>query len=252
MTRKFKGKRVQDELIAATSEIRAERYPRSDVVFLAGSLVRGEGTATSDLDLVVVFKRLPKAYRESFQFRQWPVEAFVHDPETLRYFFLQADRSSGVSSLPSMVADGIEVPAVTALSKSLKALANSVLAEGPPSWSTDEVDRSRYTATTLVDDLRDPRSTEESVASGTALYGVLVNHYLRSRGLWSGKNKMIPRRLIEVDPEFARRVVYAFRALFEARETVAVIELAEAVLAPDGGLLFDGYRAAAPEEWRET
>ena len=77
---------MQDELITVTSEIRAERYPRSDVIFLAGSLVRGGGTATSDLDLVVVFERLPSAYRESFQFRQWPVEAFVHDPETLRYF----------------------------------------------------------------------------------------------------------------------------------------------------------------------
>ena len=243
---------MQDELITVTSEIRAERYPRSDVIFLAGSLVRGGGTATSDLDLVVVFERLPSAYRESFQFRQWPVEAFVHDPETLRYFFLRVDRSSGVPSLPSMVAEGIEVPTVTALSKSLKDLANSVLAAGPPDWSTGEVDRSRYTITTLVDDLRAPRSAEESIASGAELYGVLANHYLRSRDLWSGKSKTIPRRLIEVDAEFAHRFVFAFRALFEARETAAVIELAEAVLAPDGGLLFDGYRAAAPEEWRET
>jgi len=66
------------------------------VLLLAGSIVRGEGTPHSDLDLVVIFDRLPNAYRESFYFGDLPVEAFVHDPETLNYFLFEVDRSSGI------------------------------------------------------------------------------------------------------------------------------------------------------------
>ena len=75
---------MRDKPAAIATKIQKDRYPNSDIIFLAGSVARGEGTATSDLDLVVVFQQLPAAYRESFQFEGWPVEAFVHDPETLR------------------------------------------------------------------------------------------------------------------------------------------------------------------------
>ena len=94
---------MTDELIAIATKIQQDRYPDADVIFLAGSVIRGEGTATSDLDLVVVFQQLPAAYRESFQFEGWPVEAFVHDPETLRYFFFEVDSPTGIPSLPAMV-----------------------------------------------------------------------------------------------------------------------------------------------------
>ena len=101
-------------------------------MFLAGSLVREEGTPYSDLDLVVVFKRLPTAYRESFHFQGYPVEAFVHDPETLNYFFTEVDRPSGIPSLMQMVVEGVEVPDTTSPALRLKQLAESVLAMGPP------------------------------------------------------------------------------------------------------------------------
>ncbi len=63
--------------------VRDRRYADAAAVFAAGSIVRGEGTAFSDLDLVVVYPRLPCAYRKSFRCEGYPVEAFVHDPETL-------------------------------------------------------------------------------------------------------------------------------------------------------------------------
>ena len=83
---------MRDELITVAKAIHDQRYADAEVIFLAGSLIRGEGTPTSDLDLVIVFSQLPNAYRESFCFDSWPVEAFVRDPETLRYFFFEVDR----------------------------------------------------------------------------------------------------------------------------------------------------------------
>jgi len=69
------------------AEILAKKYPEARVGFLAGSVIRGKDTQTSDLDLVVIYDKLPQACRESFVFGGWPTEAFVHDPQTLRYLF---------------------------------------------------------------------------------------------------------------------------------------------------------------------
>jgi len=75
-----------NQLTKIAKEIFESKYPEAKVIFLAGSIVRGEGTPYSDLDLVVIFDKLPAAYRESFYSQGLPVEAFVHDPETLNYF----------------------------------------------------------------------------------------------------------------------------------------------------------------------
>jgi hypothetical protein len=96
--------------ISAATEIVARRYEGAAVTFLAGSVMRGEGTDTSDLDLVVVYERIDAAFRESYTHAGWPVEAFVHDPETLRYFFLRTDYPSGVPSLAHMVSTGRPLP----------------------------------------------------------------------------------------------------------------------------------------------
>src|ERR1044071_7301531 len=84
-----------------------ERYAGARVIFLAGSVMRGDATETSDLDIVVVFDSLPNAYREAFTFGGWPVEAFVHNPETLRHFF-EVNSRRGVPSLMRMVIEGVE------------------------------------------------------------------------------------------------------------------------------------------------
>ncbi len=99
-----------EDLIKITKQILDDRYPDADVIFLAGSLLRGEGTPYSDLDLVVIFEQLPHAWRESFNFKGYPVEAFVHDPETFNHFIFELGRPSGLAAMAHMVAEGVEVP----------------------------------------------------------------------------------------------------------------------------------------------
>src|SRR5436190_24007093 len=123
---------MHERIINVANEIRLERYPGADVVFAAGSIVRGEGTAFSDLDLVIVHRHLAHAYRESFRFGGYQVEAFVHDRATLEYFIFDMDRPSGVPALPQMIVEGIEVPGPTTMSRMLKELASSVINAGPP------------------------------------------------------------------------------------------------------------------------
>jgi hypothetical protein len=52
------------ERLAAT--VLGARYPGADAGFAMGSILRGEATPFSDLDLVVLFARLPNARREAF------------------------------------------------------------------------------------------------------------------------------------------------------------------------------------------
>ena len=241
-----------EELVKLTRAIQGERFPDSEVIFLAGSLVRGEGTVTSDLDLVVLYKSLPNARRESFMYEGRPVEAFIHDPETLNHFFLEVDRHAGVPSLPTMICEGIEIPQASEFSRSIKALAASVISSGPPQWTQRDIDSSRYAITNLADDLRAPRSRAEQVATATSLFGALSNHYLRSQGMWSGKDKSIPRVLHRADPAFSERFDAAFAKLFQNADSSLVLALVEEILAPRGGLLFDGYTVPAPSNWRRS
>lgn len=234
----------------AAVEVWRERYAEARVVFLAGSVMRGEATPASDLDLVVAYERLPHARREAFLHAGWPVETFVHDPETLRHYF-EVDRRRGVPSLMRMVVEGLEVPSPSEFSDELKRLASELLAAGPPRWDESELSLRRYRLTDWVDDIRHPRDDAELVASGTYLYADAADFYLRSRNLWSAHSKTIPRRLREVDPGLAERFRLAFESLFSEKRQGPAVALVEEILEPFGGLFFDGFRLDAPPENRD-
>ena len=240
-----------EDLIKITRQILDERYPGADVIFLAGSLLRGEGTPYSDLDLVVIYEQLPHAWRESFNFQGYPVEAFVHDPETFNYFITELGRPSGLSAMAHMVAEGVEVPCPSEISRSVKRIAADLVAAGPPKLADEDERKLRYTITNLIDDIRQPRSREELVASGAELYGALANYYFRANGLWSAVNKSIPRRLGKTDPELYSRFREGFEELFAGGRSDKVIALAEEILKRHGGFLFDGYKHEASPDCRK-
>lgn len=64
-----------------------QHYPDSIAAFLAGSVVRGDETPTSDLDMVVIVKAKEKFHRRSFVFEGWPVEVFANTEESFLNFF---------------------------------------------------------------------------------------------------------------------------------------------------------------------
>ncbi len=238
--------------IQTAKRIFATKFADAELLFLAGSIVRGEHTEFSDLDIVLIYKALPNAYRESFTFQDYPVEAFVHDPETLNYFFQEMDRPSGFSPLMQMVLEGIEIPRPTKLSGELKQLAGEIIEAGPPKLSQEDLQNRRYQITDLIDDIRTPRSRIELIASGTLLYSALADFYFRSQNHWSAKGKAIPRCLKQIAPDFHGRFCGAFESLFVSGKQNPVIVLAEEILKPFGGFLFDGQRFDAPASFRKT
>jgi hypothetical protein len=224
-----------------------ERYEGARVVFLGGSVLRGEATPASDLDVVVVYERLPNSYREAFVHGGWPVEAFVHDAGSLEEFF-ERDRRRGLPSLLSMVWEGLEVPEADEFSAGLKQRARELLEAGPPAWDEEELTLRRYRLTDWVDDMRFPRSPEELVATGAWLYQDAAEFYFRTRGMWSAHSKTIPRRLRAADADFAARFLRAFDALFAKKQQEPAIALVAELLEPFGGLLFEGFRKTVNRE----
>ncbi len=89
------------------------------------------------------------------------------------------------------------------------------------------------------------------LAAGTALYAALADFALRGANRWSASGKALPGALKGLDPALATRFEVAFTALFATSDVVSVQGLVDAVLAPFGGRLREGFVQSAPAEWRD-
>lgn len=232
-------------------ELFETRFKGAELVFVAGSIRRNEATISSDIDLVVVYSKLEQPYRESLIHKGWPVECFVHDPETLNYFILELNVKEGVPSLLSMVVEGQAIPDPHPLANQLKSLADRVLNMGPPKYSEEQLIGFRYGISDLLDDLRSPKNDFEQKAILAKLHEQLGNFWFRAQGRWSASGKHIPRRMQKLDPAFAQQWTQAFDAAFLGKAS-QVIALAEKILSSYGGCIFEGFRSEAPKEWRKA
>ncbi len=234
------------DIVSRGHRLVEEKFADAAAAFLCGSIIRGDHTPESDYDMVIVFHRLEKARRESFIFENRKIEAFIHDPETLRWFFEKCDAACGVPSLPAMVNQGLIVKNVDGLADRIKTEAHQLLLHGPQPLSLRQIEDFRYAIGDLCDDLRSPRNFAETMGTAARLFELLAEFYLRVNGQWSAKGKSIARALKQFSPEFAYRYTEAFRLLFSSEMTYTVIALAEEVLQPYGGMLFEGYVREAP------
>ena len=227
-----------------------DRYEDAEVVLLCGSVIRGEGTNFSDLDIVIIYENLDRAYRDSFYYRGWPVEVFVHDPYTLQYFFEQVDKPSRCPSLPAMVSEGVVIKGEIHKVDKVKEYANQIIKNGPDQLERSSIDSRRYAITDLIDDLRGTRDKSEVMATGARLYEMIADFYFATKGEWSAKGKTIPKQFAKSGPEVYQSFQQAFDALFQDGDADSVVGFAERLLKPHGGFLFEGYKLDAPREWR--
>lgn len=234
-----------EQALAIAQRLMASRYPDADYGIAAGSIMRGEGTLHSDLDMIVVYPRLSAPRRESFLENGLPVQAFLHDPMSLdRVVAISAAR--GRPSFPTMIVEGVVVGRMPERAERVRQGMAGLLAKGPPPFAPEQLAALRYAVTEAIDDLRADRSLAEKLAIGVMLHPRLVELSLRGRRHWHANSKWIPRALAGVDPALAERFDHAFRALFATGDSAAVIALGEAELAPHGGPLFDGDTQFAP------
>ncbi|RDW17068.1 nucleotidyltransferase domain-containing protein [Oceanobacillus chungangensis] len=94
------------EPVKAARKFIENYFPYCDGALLAGSIVRGEATETSDLDIVIFDKTYRSSYRESVIEYDWPIEVFAHNLNSYQDYF-ESDYKRARPSLPRMVTEGI-------------------------------------------------------------------------------------------------------------------------------------------------
>lgn len=227
------------------------KYPHALAIFWSGSVAIGRSyNSYSDLDMVIVLDRVQNAYREAFAYEGWKVDAFIHDLETLQYFFEEVDKKSGMPALPHMILNGTLMTASSAFSEKIKHLAAEIMEAGPLPWTQEEKDRARFFITDLLDDIVYSQNRAAQIASAAELYPLLAEFYFRAQNKWSARGKTIVQSLKTDDYHLASSYRDAFDELFKHGQTSPLQQLVDEMLKPYGGLLWEGYRADAPEAWR--
>ena len=66
----------------------AQHHPDARCTFIAGSITRGGGTASSDIDIVVLYgPEFADIHRDTVEHQQWLIEFFVQNEQAQNFFF---------------------------------------------------------------------------------------------------------------------------------------------------------------------
>jgi predicted nucleotidyltransferase len=225
-----------------------KKYPEAKTAFLGGSAAQGTTTPYSDMDVVIIFEKLDHAYREALEFEGILIDAFVHDPETLEYFYEQYDVSTKMLGLPSMIGKGVEFPEITSLGQTIQKRAKELLAK-KPTFSVQDRDSYRFHITDLLDDLKGcEEDSHEFFATAEELHRKLAEFILLSNGHWIGSGKILVRLLESCDAKLAEHLFQNFKSFDLQKIEHCVNE----ILIPHGGLLWIGFRSDAPAIFRKS
>jgi hypothetical protein len=107
-----------------------EQFPEVRAAWLAGSVVAGTATSTSDLDITVLLEGPPAPFRESLVHNGWPVELFVHSPETVQ-FWLDKDLARRRPTLARLIANGVTLVDIDGAAGLVAERCDEFLATGP-------------------------------------------------------------------------------------------------------------------------
>ncbi|MDT3497695.1 nucleotidyltransferase domain-containing protein [Bacillus toyonensis] len=226
--------------IEAAQSIVTSQFPNCDVALLGGSVVRGEATKTSDLDIVIVDQSLSSCYRESFYSNGWPVEVFVHNFVTYKTF-LKMDCDRGRPSLPQLVSEGIVLKGESEIVEKLKREANDLLIKGPDKWTEETMKQKRYFISDTLDDFIGASKREEELFIANLLAELIHEYVLRVNGQWLGNSKWFIRVLRRYDDQYAEQFVAAFDHFYKTGDKNVLINFTEKTLELYGGRVFEGF-----------
>jgi hypothetical protein len=214
-------------------------FPNCHGALLAGSVVRGEATETSDLDIVIFDRNLKSAYRESIIDFGWNIEVFVHNLTSYKEFF-KSDCERARPSLPNMVSEGI-VLRDSGIMEHIKQEAKDLVEKGPEEWSADTIKLKRYFITDALDDFIGCTMRAEEIFIANTLAELVSEFVLRTNRKWIGTSKWIIRSLRIYDEKFADQFVEAFDIFYKTGDKNRIIIMVDHILQPYGGRLFQGY-----------
>lgn len=227
------------EPFEAAKQFLSLHFPNCQGAVLAGSVVRGEATETSDLDIVVFCKELKSAYRESLIEDGWPIEIFVHNLSSYKAYF-ESDCKRARPSLPNMVSEGL-VLKDEGIMEAIQKEARQLLVNGPEPWSSKTITTKCYFISDVLEDFIGSNNRAEEIFIASTLAELTSEFILRTNRKWIGTSKWIVRALNHYDKQFAQQFVEAFDIFYKTGDKYKIIKLVEDALQPYGGRLFHGF-----------
>lgn len=234
------------EPIVAAKTFISMHFPHCQAAVLAGSVVRGEATETSDLDIVVFDQTLESSYRESLIEYGWRIELFAHNLTSYRAFFDQ-DRQRAMPSLPTMVAESV-VLKDTSVIETIKHEAKDLLERGPDVWSDEMIEMKRYFLTDALDDLIGCQNRQEGLFISSTIGDLICEFILRTNGKWTGTSKWAYRALARHDNELAHQLATALESYYRNNEIDDLVYFVDEAMLPFGGRLFEGFSRGKSKE----
>jgi predicted nucleotidyltransferase len=236
-----------EEAAEVARRLVAEQYPQARAAWLGGSVVRGDASATSDLDITVLLDGPPAPMRKSLEYDGWPVELFIHTEESLAYFS-DKDRQRRQPTMMRLVGESVVLHDRDGSGARLQQTSLDEVAAGPPALTTRELELLRYTITCLLDDLADAPTDDMRTAIASVLWQDAARLLLTGARRWSGTGKGLLKELRAYDDlhgtDHARTLLAGVRAA-SSNDTDSLIKATDIVLDAYGGRLFAGFELAA-------
>lgn len=219
-----------------------ERYDARALI-VGGTILRGEGHATSDLDIVLIHG---KYWRQRAQY--WangvPVELFVNPVSALRAA-MRSEVTTGRQVMIHLFRTGVILSDRDGSAAHLRDEAETLFAAGPQIPEAAIVAR-QYQVACLLDDAIDIRTIDPERSRSLlnqALDGAAELHFLRA-GRWQPRSKVLYESIAHDDPAAGVEL----RAILQAWTSADVTERARALLERLAGVRGFFAWASEPED----
>ncbi len=218
----------------------ATTFPDCLAAILFGSVARGDATASSDLDIIIVSHEDIGPYRKTFREYDWVIETF-HGSRNYNEDKIMRFRGGRVPSFLTSYAEGVILKDDNNFARNLKEKAIAILAQGPAELTRQEIDTYRYLITEWLDDFVDSRSYEESLFIAYELAEAAAEFLLAYNRQWIGEGKWLYRALQKLDRGPAIILVEELKRFYQTESKEGLIQVLSQVLDMAGGKLYDGF-----------
>lgn len=228
---------ARDPIATATLFVK-QHYPACATAFLAGSVVAGTATASSDLDIVVIVPDEQPRWMTLIAFN-WPIEVFILTPDGYRDAFARNVQLRRPLLL-ALCASGVVLVDRAGVAQQVREEAARLLAAGPPPLTEEEIAACRHELTWMRDDFADAVDLDEARMMAPDLAVTAARVYLAYHRHWLGLGKWLLRELRAADADRARMFTQALTAIHCKGEKAPLLAFADEMLDLVGGPRFGG------------
>ncbi len=187
----------------------------------AGSVMRGQGHLTSDLDIYVIFEGDYRQLEHKF-FNGVPCQLFCNPVQRMaRYFVEERGRLNNGPTTAHMLASGIVILDRDTRIGQIREEASAAL-QLPPAPNTDMLQLMRYHAVSALENALDVSKTDPDMAMleiCNALPRMLDYHFLK-QGKYIPRHKDVLKQIRQNDPDLAQLIHDLFTADAESRYSI--------------------------------